>query len=164
MFPEIAPPNSNRVPDGTVLKSPAYCFKRIGLEAGPLSQWLFGALAEAHLRGHRTCVDFRPPDLDLECASRPFVTPSGNGVCIARRPLRNSIRCGLGRRKSGEPLFDPRYAKKPKPTKPAISIVHVEGNGVANPAVKETLSRYVNAGLFQSGKRAYQNQFPRHSN
>ena len=24
-----------------VLKSPAYHFKRIGLEAGPLSQWLF---------------------------------------------------------------------------------------------------------------------------
>ena len=32
-----------------VLKNPAYCFKRIGLEAGPLSQWLFGALAEAEL-------------------------------------------------------------------------------------------------------------------
>ena len=28
---------------------PAYCFKRIGLEAGPLSQWLFSALAEAGL-------------------------------------------------------------------------------------------------------------------
>jgi hypothetical protein len=26
-----------------VLKNPAYHFKRIGLEAGPLSQWLFGA-------------------------------------------------------------------------------------------------------------------------
>ena len=23
-----------------VLRNPAYCFKRIGLEAGPLSQWL----------------------------------------------------------------------------------------------------------------------------
>src|SRR5580692_7772778 len=32
-----------------VLKSPAYHFKRIGLEAGPLSQWLFSALAEADL-------------------------------------------------------------------------------------------------------------------
>ena len=32
-----------------VLKSPAYHFKRIGLEAGPLSQWLFGALAEGEL-------------------------------------------------------------------------------------------------------------------
>jgi transposase len=32
-----------------VLTSPAYCFKRIGLEAGPLSQWLFSALAEAGL-------------------------------------------------------------------------------------------------------------------
>src|SRR5512135_2285417 len=32
-----------------VLKNPTYHFKRIGLEAGPLSQWLFGALAEAGL-------------------------------------------------------------------------------------------------------------------
>ncbi len=32
-----------------VLRSSAYQFKRIGLEAGPLSQWLFTALAEADL-------------------------------------------------------------------------------------------------------------------
>src|SRR6266446_9615277 len=32
-----------------VLMNPSYHFKRIGLEAGPLSQWLFGALAEAGL-------------------------------------------------------------------------------------------------------------------
>jgi hypothetical protein len=33
----------------TVLTNPAYHFKRIGLEVGPLSQWLFSALAEAGL-------------------------------------------------------------------------------------------------------------------
>ena len=32
-----------------VLNPLAYHFKRIGLEAGPLSQWLFSALAEAGL-------------------------------------------------------------------------------------------------------------------
>ena len=32
-----------------VLKNPACHFKRIGLEAGPLSQWLFSALAEVSL-------------------------------------------------------------------------------------------------------------------
>src|SRR6188474_339253 len=32
-----------------VLENPAYHFKRIGLEAGPLSQWLFSALVEAGL-------------------------------------------------------------------------------------------------------------------
>ncbi len=32
-----------------ILKNPVYHFKRIGLEAGPLSQWLFSALAEADL-------------------------------------------------------------------------------------------------------------------
>jgi transposase len=32
-----------------VLMNPAYQLKRIGLEAGPLSQWLFSALADAGL-------------------------------------------------------------------------------------------------------------------
>src|SRR3981189_932973 len=32
-----------------VVGNPIYGFKRIGLEAGPLSQWLFSALAEAGL-------------------------------------------------------------------------------------------------------------------
>ena len=43
----------------SVLKNPAYRFKRIGLEAGPLSQWLFSALAEAELPvvcGHMQAV------------------------------------------------------------------------------------------------------------
>ena len=34
-----------------VLTNPTYRFKRIGLEAGPLSQWLFSALAEAGFTG-----------------------------------------------------------------------------------------------------------------
>jgi transposase len=41
----------------TVLKNPAYHFKRIGLEAGPLSQWLCSALAEAELPV--VCVETR---------------------------------------------------------------------------------------------------------
>src|SRR3974377_2155622 len=32
-----------------VLRNAAYHFKRIGLEAGPLSQWLFSVLGEANL-------------------------------------------------------------------------------------------------------------------
>ena len=40
-----------------VLKNPAYHFERIGLEAGPLSQWLFSALAEAELPA--VCVETR---------------------------------------------------------------------------------------------------------
>src|SRR5262247_3599404 len=34
-----------------VLGNPSYRFKQIGLEAGPLSQWLFSALAEARVAG-----------------------------------------------------------------------------------------------------------------
>ena len=40
-----------------VLKNPAYHFKRIGLEAGPLSQWLFSAFAEAE--SPVVCVETR---------------------------------------------------------------------------------------------------------
>src|SRR5438034_8251822 len=40
-----------------VLKNPAYHFKRIGLEAGPLSQWLYSAFAEAGLPV--VCVETR---------------------------------------------------------------------------------------------------------
>src|ERR1700736_6555584 len=40
-----------------VLGNPTYRFKRIGLEAGPLSQWLFSALAEAELPV--ACVETR---------------------------------------------------------------------------------------------------------
>ena len=40
-----------------VLKKGGYRFKRIGLEAGPLSQWLFSALAEAGLPA--MCVETR---------------------------------------------------------------------------------------------------------
>jgi transposase len=40
-----------------VLGNPIYHFKRMGLEAGPLSQWLFSALAEAGLPV--ICVDTR---------------------------------------------------------------------------------------------------------
>src|SRR5271165_6386579 len=40
-----------------VLTNPAYRFKRIGLEAGPLSQWLFSTLAEAGLPV--VCVETR---------------------------------------------------------------------------------------------------------
>src|ERR1700760_4335704 len=40
-----------------VLGNPAYKLKRIGLEAGPLSQWLFNGLAEAGLPA--ICVETR---------------------------------------------------------------------------------------------------------
>ena len=41
----------------SVLKNRAYHFKRIGLEAGPLSQWPFSALGEAGLPA--ICVETR---------------------------------------------------------------------------------------------------------
>jgi transposase len=41
----------------TVLKHPAWSFARVGLEAGPLSQWLFSGLVEAGLPA--ICIETR---------------------------------------------------------------------------------------------------------
>jgi transposase len=61
-----------------VLRNPAYRFRRIGLEAGPLSQWLFSALAEAGLPV--ICVGPNPqvrsygprPTTDGQSADKPL--------------------------------------------------------------------------------------------
>ena len=61
-----------------VLGNPAYRFKRIGLEAGPLSQWLFSGLAEAGLP--IVCVETRHMQADdrtSDIASGPKGTTSG---------------------------------------------------------------------------------------
>src|SRR5262245_29063061 len=70
-----------------VLTNPAYHFRRIGLEAGPLSQWLFSALAEAELPV--VCVETRhmqavPPEGDTNWRAVP-ASRDGRG---ARRPRR----------------------------------------------------------------------------
>ena len=52
-----------------VLKNPVYHFRRIGLEAGPLSQWLYSALAEAEL-----------PVVCVETLSRSPMHYRGNGT------------------------------------------------------------------------------------
>ena len=39
-----------------VLTNTVYRFKRVGLEAGPLSQWLYSVLAEAGLSSSASCT------------------------------------------------------------------------------------------------------------
>ena len=57
----------------TVLTGSLYRFKRIGLEAGPLSQWLFSALAEADLPV--ICVETRHMRAVLKAQTiRPIAT------------------------------------------------------------------------------------------
>ena len=62
-----------------VLKNPAYHFKRIGLEAGPLSQWLFGALAEAELPV--VCVETR----HMPCGAEGTDQQDGPQRCARHR-------------------------------------------------------------------------------
>ena len=71
-----------------VLGNPAYRFKRIGLEAGPLSQWVFSALAEAELPVF--CVETRHMQAMLKAQIKKTDRNDARG--IAQR-----IRVGLYR-------------------------------------------------------------------
>ena len=68
-----------------VLKNGGYRFKRIGLEAGPLSQWLFSALAEAGLPV--ICVETRH--------MRAVLKAQINKSCRVRH-LGTQFRCLIG--------------------------------------------------------------------
>ena len=70
-----------------VLGNPAYRFKRIGLEAGPLSQWLFSALAEAELPV--VCVETRHMQAVLKAQINKTDRNDGRG--IAQRCSASSI-------------------------------------------------------------------------
>src|SRR5216684_1348226 len=78
-----------------VLGNPIYRFKRIGLEAGPLSQWLFSALAEAGLPV--ICVETRHMRAVLQARIKalvedlPDLAELVEPLLIVRRALREQI-------------------------------------------------------------------------
>src|SRR3984893_8552565 len=61
-----------------VLGNPGYRFKRIGLEAGPLSQWLFSGLAEAGLPV--VCVETRHMQAGLKAQMNKTDSQEGGGT------------------------------------------------------------------------------------
>jgi hypothetical protein len=63
-----------------VLGNQAYRFKRIGLEAGPLSQWLFSALAEAGLPV--VCVETR----HMQAVLKAQINKTDPQRCARHRP------------------------------------------------------------------------------
>ena len=105
-----------------VLKSPAYHFKRIGLEAGPLSQWLLSALAEAGLPA--ICVETRHMQAVLKAQINKTDRNDARGIdrtadAVLRRFRANSrhfVKRGVkpavcGRRASGSPLTTPNTCR-----------------------------------------------------
>src|SRR5271154_1166123 len=62
-----------------VLENPIYRFKRIGLEAGPLSQWLFSGLAEAELPV--VCVETRHMQAVLKAQINKTDRNDARGIC-----------------------------------------------------------------------------------
>ena len=83
-----------------VLKSPAYHFKRIGLEAGPLSQWLLSALAEAGLPA--ICVETRHMQAVLKAQMNKTDRNDARGIA-------QMMRAGLG---PVERLGRPRISRR----------------------------------------------------
>jgi transposase len=69
-----------------VLNTSAYHFKRIGLEAGPLSQWLFSSLAEAGLPV--ICVETRHMRAVLKAQINKTDRNDARGIA--------QMRCGSG--------------------------------------------------------------------
>ncbi len=108
-----------------VLRNTTYRFKRIGLEAGPLSQWLFSALAEAEFAGDlcrdashtggievtdqqdgsQRCPRHRADDTGGACfLAELALARSGHGHCAVRHLLfKRDLICyrRISREKSG---------------------------------------------------------------
>src|SRR6476619_5487657 len=76
-----------------VLKNPAYHFKRIGLEAGPLSQWLFGALADAGLPV--ICVETRHMQAVLKAQINKTDRNDARGIAQMMRISKRVAACRL---------------------------------------------------------------------
>ena len=67
-----------------VLMNPGYHFKRIGLEAGPLSQWLFSALADAGLPV--ICVETRHMSAVLKAQINKMDRNDARGIAHQCKP------------------------------------------------------------------------------
>ena len=77
-----------------VLGNPTYRFKRIGLEAGPLSQWLFSVLAEG---GDRTRTPFAAAHEFARGTNLPNRNVRSSAAIGASRPCRRRPACVLFR-------------------------------------------------------------------
>ena len=78
------------------LKNPVYHFRRIGLEAGPLSQWLYSALRRCSCADSRrnapAPLDFRAPLAPESCARALDFEIGDDSLRIASRGLGSTYR------------------------------------------------------------------------
>ena len=110
-----------------VLGNPAYHFKRIGLEAGPLSQWLFSALAEAGLPV--ICVETRHMRAVLKAQINKTDRNDARGMAqMMRAGIEQEIPLSVDewRRERilyrwAQNLFDPSLIRIPEPIAPRPS-------------------------------------------
>src|SRR5262245_4351950 len=92
-----------------VLGNPTYSLKRIGLEAGPLSQWLFSALADAELPV--ICVETRHMQAVLKAQiNKTDRNDARAGAWRVATVARNRVQRDLGRTTSQGKPFRPLAA------------------------------------------------------
>jgi transposase len=76
-----------------VLNNPAYHFKRIGLEAGPLSQWLYSVLAERGLSV--VCIETRHMQAVLKAQINKTDRNDARGIAQMMRVGLYRVDCSL---------------------------------------------------------------------
>ena len=107
-----------------VLKNAAYHFKRIGLEAGPLSQWLFSALAEAELPV--VCVETRHMQAVLKAQINKTDRNDARGIA-------QMMRVGL---------YRPVHVKTLRSQKLRMLLTHRQASAVEGDRHRERPARY----------------------
>ena len=122
-----------------VLGNPAYRFKRIGLEAGPLSQWLFSALAEAELPV--ICVETRHMQAVLKAQINKTDRNDARGIA-------QMIRVGL---------YRPVHVKTLRSQKLRMLLTHRKLSAVEGHRHRERSARYF-AQLRPQGRNGWQGE------
>ena len=107
-----------------VLGNPIYRFKRIGLEAGPLSQWLFSALAEAGLPA--VCVETRHMQAVLKAQINKTDRNDARGIA-------QMIRAGL---------YRPVHVKTLRSQKLRMLLTQSQASAVEGDCNRERSTRY----------------------
>src|SRR5262245_17057750 len=120
-----------------VLRNPAYHFKRIGLEAGPLSQWLFSALAEAELPV--VCVETRHMQAVLKAQINKTDRNDARGIA-------QMMRVGL---------YRPVHVKTLRSQKLRMLLTHRKPFAVEGDRNRERPARYV-AQLRPQGRHGWE--------
>src|SRR5262245_58178662 len=139
-----------------VLRNAAYRFKRIGLEAWPLSQWLYSAFAEAGLPV--ICVETRHMRVALYPTTQAATTKNARKRSLSK--WRRDIAPGhIEVRRHATNIHQP-YARRRKAN---VGGSRGQGRKLRHPLLRRRgRCRWSLSGLPTAGRRAHRQHRPRH--